>query len=257
MQIKYSREDTLKAKAIIGKYDKIGCVFRNNFSPMNRVGNLTDLFRLHKPKSEEDFFNKYITYAEAHKNTLPVIKRGLTNDELLERATTYMSLANNSANTRFELDLYIKDMLCHLITETYDGKKYEMQFFNYLTSCGYEPEFVCGELDSEYGVDILIDKNEKSLAIQVKPISFFKSTRSDVCQDKAKLIRNNYKLLQKRGIKTVYAIYHKDKKTNEVKWVVNKKGKFKFCLDELFSYDIKNIEGTLKVKEGNWQVREI
>lgn len=224
---------------------------------MNRVGNLTDLFRLHKPQSEEDFFKKYIAYAEEHKEELPIIKRGLTNDELLERATTYMTLANKSANTTFELDLYIKDMLCHLITETYDGKKCEMQFFNYLISCGYEPEFVCGELDSEYGVDILIGKEDKSLAIQVKPISFFKSTRSDVCQDKAKLIRNNYKLLQKRGIKTVYAIYHKDKKTNEIKWALNKKGKFKFCLDELFTYNLSDIEGTLKANECNWQLKEI
>lgn len=248
MQICYNRNDTIKAKETLTKYEVITKIWKDNYSPSNKIGNCTDLFRKLKPINEEDFCQKYFQYAEDNKN-LPISKRGLTNNELIEMATDYMNKSNIHQNINFPFETYLNDALCHIITQTYDGKIRELEFARFLESLGYTCGWFDGRIDAKYGVDIKItDKNAKIYAIQVKPISFFLSANKDTHEDRINLVHKYYDFLNDYGSKTYYAIYSAKKGDKNALWIKNKNG-FRFKLDELFEYDINDIENTIKCKQ--------
>jgi len=247
MQNFYFRSKTTAAKEKIGKYAKISQIYRDNFSPSNVIGNCTNLYRKLQPKDDKDFCDKYFKYASENKS-LPIRDRGLTYEEYEATVKRYMELANACDEETFEYEDYFYDLLCHIITETYDGQQNEREFREFLTKLGYECDYFDGKIDAYYGLDIKVTRNDGKLsAIQIKPISFFKSTRTDVHRDRINLVAKYYNALNDLGIKTYYAIYYKDKKTNTILWLKNGNG-YRFKLNELFSYDLKNIEKTLSVK---------
>lgn len=246
MSIEYNRENTVKAKNTLRKDDKISTIWKRFYAPSNIIGNCTNLYRLHKPISEEDFFNKYIQYALEHKD-LPISKRGLSEEELINLANDYMQRGNAVSKKPHQFDTYLNDMICHIITETYDGKIQEINFTKFLESLGYKCDYFEGSIDGKYGLDIKVTKSDGKLsAIQIKPISFFTSTRSDVQADRINLCVKYEKTLSEQKFKTYYAIYKKDS-NNNILWVKNKDG-FRFRIEELFSYDKENIYQTFSRK---------
>ena len=248
MQNFYFKNRTIKAKEEIGKYGIISSIWRDKFAPSNKIGNCTNLFRKLKPKNEKDFCDKYFQYAEEHKD-LPISQRGLTYTEFIELVKNYMESANKANGIEFTYETYFNDALCHIITETYDGKIMELSFMRFLESLGYECDFFEGNIDAKYGVDIKVTRKSdgKTSAIQIKPITFFKSKRNDVYKDRVNLIHKYNNFLKDYNIKTYYAIYLKDKDNGNVFWLKNGDG-FRFRLNELFDYDVNNINSTLKTK---------
>ena len=244
VQIFYNREKTIKAKEKIGKEDLISEIWRRQFAPSNKIGNCTNLFRIHNPKDENEFCDKYFQYAEKNRH-LSISKRGLTYDEFVNLVNDYMTKGNAVSGKTFDYDVYSNYALCHIITETYDGKKLEIEFKKFLEQLGYKCDYFEGTIDAKYGVDIKVTRGDNKIsAIQIKPISFFKSKRIDVYKDRIGLVHKYHNFLNDYGYKTYYAIYYKDKKTGKVFWVKNGNG-YRFKINELFTYDPNNIEQTL------------
>lgn len=249
MQNFYFRDRTIKAKEEIGKYGIISEIWKDYFAPSNKIGNVTNLFMKLKPKDEKDFCDKYFQYAEEHKD-LPISQRGLTYSEFVELVKNYMESANKANGIEFTYETYFNDALCHIITETYDGKIIELRFRRFLESLGYECDFFEGSIDAKYGVDIKVTRKSegKTFAVQIKPISFIKSRRNDVHDARVELIYKYHNFLKDYKLKTYYAFYFKAKNTGNIFWLKNGDG-FIFKLEELFSYDETNIDKTAKVKQ--------
>lgn len=244
----YSREKTIEAKKTIGRYAAISEFYKKCFAPSKYIGNCTNLFRKLKPIDHSDFCDKYFKYAEEHKEDMDIWNRGLTVEEFEKEVDLYYTIGNRVSRATFDRDIYLNDLLCHIITETYDGKIQEQKFMEFLEKKGYECGFFDGEIDADYGVDIKVTnpRNGNVSAIQVKPITFFKSNRSDVYADRVALVHKYYKCLNDFGIKTYYAIYNKDVNSGNVSWQKNQDGGYRYRINELFSYDIEDINSTFK-----------
>lgn len=247
----YFRNQTIKAKEELQINDdiknKIGCLWRDEFSGSNKIGNVTNLFRILNPESEKDFCDKYFEYAEKNKH-LPISQRGLTFWEFLSLVSKYKEMGDNLIDIKFDIGVYFNDALCHIITETYDGKKQEREFIKFLLNLGYNCSYVEGKLDGKYGIDIKVTRNDgKVSAIQIKPITFFKSTREDVVKDRISMCHKYENALKDFGIKTYYAVYMKNKQNGAILWLKNGNG-YRFKIEELCSYDPNNIEETYQDK---------
>ena len=243
MKYLFSKEECINAKSILGKSGAISTIWHNYFAPSNRIGNCTNLYRLLKPDSCEDFFDKYVKYASGHKD-LPISKRGLDETELLLLAEKYKNLVQEKTGITNDILTYYYDALCHIIVETWDGQQNERDFIKFLTNLGYSCSKFDGKIDAEYGVDIKVTRDDGRVsAIQIKPISFFKSNRSDVQSDRINLCKKYEEAYKNLGFKTYYAIYVRDKVTGEITWVKNGNG-YRFRINELFNYDPNDIRGT-------------
>lgn len=243
MQFLFNNEECLKAKALLGKNNVISTIWHDYFAPSNRIGNCTNLYRKLKPESCEDFYKKYLEYAE-NNQTLPISQRGLTYDELSSLAERYKKTVEDKTNLSYEISTYFYDALCHIIVETWDGQANERDFISYLKGLGYNCSKFDGAVDAKYGVDIKVERGDGRVsAIQIKPISFFKSNRSDVQSDRINLCQKYEEALNDMGIKTYYAIYVKDRETGDITWVKNN-GMYRFRIGELFNYDPSDIRGT-------------
>ena len=247
----YFKKQTLKAKNDLHFNKDIGDtlsnIWRDDFSGSNKIGNVTNLFRILQPSSEKDFCDKYFEYAEKNKH-LPIAQRGLTFWEFLTLVSKYKEIGDSISGIKFDIGTYFNDALCHIITETYNGKMQEKMFFEFLTNIGYECSYVEGKMDGKYGADIkATNGNGKAFAIQIKPITFFKSTRSDVLKDRINMCHKYENLLNEFNIKTYYAIYMKNIKNDAILWLKNGDG-YRFKIEELCSYDPNNIEETYQDK---------
>jgi len=243
MQLLFNKEECLNSKALLGKNSIISTIWRNYFAPSNRIGNCTNLYRVLKPESCEDFYNKYIEYGRLH-SELPISKKGLSYDELFSLAERYKKIVEEKIKVNYDVSVYFYDALCHIIVETWDGQQNERDFIKFLTNLGYKCSKFDGKIDAEYGVDIKVTRGDGRIsAIQIKPISFFKSNRSDVQSDRINLCKKYEDAYKNLGFKTYYAIYVKDKATGEITWVKNGNG-YRFRINELFNYDPNDIRGT-------------
>lgn len=245
MQFLFNSDKCLKSKAILGKNSIISTIWHNYFAPSNKIGNCTNLYRLLEPTDCNDFYEKYVKYGEEH-SCLPISKRGLSYNELVLLAEKYKKTVEDKLNVNYDLSMYFYDALCHIIVETWDGQQNERDFIKFLTNLGYNCSKFDGKIDAEYGVDIKVTRDDGRIsAIQIKPISFFKSNRSDVQADRISLCVKYEEALKKFGFKTYYAIYSKDKTTGDITWVKNGSG-YRFRINELFDYDPTDIRGTFR-----------
>lgn len=253
MDIKFNWWDCKAAKRKLGKHKVMQNIYHDNFAPSEYIGNCTALRRKLLPSSYEDFFKKQIAYAENNKE-LPIAKRGLTRDELIENAKRYKNLIESADHyINNDLDVYLNDLLCHIIVETYDGGLRENEFINYLTKyLGVTCDNFEWDIDTKYGVDIKVEAdNGTNYAIQVKPISFFcpyrhRPKNESLLTDWVGMVNKRDMMMENFGIDTVYAIYVLDDKTGDVTWIQKRNGKLTFSLEELFNYDKNNIRRTIK-----------
>lgn len=251
--IDFSIEKCLKAKKILGKDTAASYIWRTGFAPSNHIGNCTNLYRRHNPETCEEFFTKYVTFAKENPE-LAIKERGLSEAELLDLAEKYRAKTEATGRiSGIDTETYLYDALCHIIVETWDGQKIERDFRNFLEHSlpyGYECGTVGGSADGKYGIDILVKRSDgKMSAIQIKPITFFKSKRYDVRCDRVNLCRKYIMTLSDYSLKTYYAIYQKDRNTGEVRWLKNRDGKFRFKIDDLFVFDPSDIDGTFVEKK--------
>ena len=243
VRYEFNEQKCAEAKNKIGKNTIIGEIWRKKFAPSNKIGNMTTLYRSLNPIDCKDFYEKYIHNAEEYHNQ-SVWKRGLTYGELLTLAQNYRTDVEKKIGITYDLEEFFYDALSHIIIETWEGQQNERDFKQYLKGLGYECSDFDGHNDGKYGLDIKVTRDDgKVSGIQIKPITFFKSWRDDVQKDRINLCRKYEMALNDMGIKTYYAIYEKDEKSNKVSWVKNG-DMFRFRINELFSYDPEDIEGT-------------
>ena len=233
MQIFYDEERTKKARDILGSHGEIQDVWKNEFRPSRVIGNCTNLFRKLNPKSPEDFYCKYFYNASLSQNQ-PIYERGLTCTEFMDMVYKYHDRGNEVADVNYGYSVYFNDALCHVITETFNGKRQEVDFKQYLTEKGMTCQYVDGRIDSKYGIDIMVSKDGKpSFAVQIKPETFYLSNRVDVVEDRNNMVAKYSMCERDLGIRTFYVIYRRDDATGKVYWL-NDNGNYAFSLDKLF-----------------------
>jgi hypothetical protein len=207
------------------------------------VGNCSYLYAMLKPTSYQDFFDKYLAFINPKDEGIKLKKNqfyGRTIEDLTRLAHYYQEQANDSS---FTLEEYFDDIVCHVIIETFDGHKAEKELMKVLTDYGFDVEETEGDMDAEYGVDLIVRKNgELKEYIQVKPISTFVRTNPSLIADRSnffmkqlkldEFIENNETNLKKRRI--IYMLYDYSHliSTGEVLWYY-KDDRVKFYLDEL------------------------
>lgn len=249
----FNREATIKAKRQLHRDHHAGYVWKQYFAPSPKVGNCTNLYRKLLPTSCEDFYEKYVRYAEENQQ-MPIRDRGLGETELRILAENYKAKSEqNGTPPIYDVETYLNDALCHIITETWDGQSNEREFMDFLEN-SLPVEYKCskfpGALDTKYGLDIKVVRDDgKVSAIQIKPISFFKSNRPDVQADRISLCEKYIAAISDLSVKTYYAIYEKDKKTGETRWLRNTDGRFRFKIDHLFGFEPRDISGTFVRKK--------
>lgn len=207
------------------------------------VGNCSYLFAKLKPTSYQDFFDKYVEFVNPIYEGAKLKKNqfyGRSLDDLTRLAEYYQEQADDS---NFTLEEYFDDIVCHVIIETFDGHQAEKELMTVLTRYGYDVEETEGDMDAEYGVDLIVRKNgEFKEFIQVKPLSTFVRTNPSLIEDRSNFFMKQLKLdefieknetnLKKRSI--IYMLYDYQHliSTGEVLWYY-KDDKVKFYLNEL------------------------
>lgn len=207
------------------------------------VGNCSYLYSVLKPLNYQDFFEKYVNYINPI-NEGEKIKRnqfyGRTIDDLIRLAKYYQEQANDAT---FTLEDYFDDIVCHVIIETFDGHKAEKELMTILNKYGFEVEETEGDMDAEYGVDLIVRKNgEFKEFIQVKPISTFVRTNPSLIEDRVNFylkqvklneyVKNHQDIYKERDIIYMLYDYRHLIETGEVLWYYMG-DKVKFHLNEL------------------------
>lgn len=248
MQFEFDEQKCREAKAKLNS-DDIMKIWRKSFAPSNRIGNCTTLYRKLKPVDYNDFFIKYIKHAECHKNW-KIWWRGLTYDEILDISKRFKKKVYEKTGVEHDISIFFYNVLCHIIIETFDGQKREEEFRKHLINLGYSVSTFDGDIDTTYGVDIKVTRGDgKVSAIQIKPLSFYKSNKGHVQRDRIGLCKKYENALDNLGIKTYYAIYCYDEDSGKTTWVMNPDGKLRFKINDLFGYDPNDIAGTFVRKQ--------
>ncbi len=238
MQLK-NVEEYIKAR---NKNARYGNIWRSLYSGKHRVGPCIALCCKYRPQTYQEFMDAYVDDAIKNKN-LPLNKRGRTIEEFKDLCVTpyfeHVKKYTNSEDLNYET--FFDEAICHVIIETFDGRKHEIELEKYCEEKGYSIEYPSNEDDSKNGIDFFCcQNNEKKFMIQVKPLSFFISTRSDTISDKLNAFSKANNAIKKYGIPYYFTIY-------------DSKGK-KWCKNELNEssvlYRIKDLyqeDGSFKV----------
>ena len=237
----YNREEATRCRDLQNRYPSLKMIYKHYIAPRKSIGACSYLYKIHKPSSDVEFFEKYLDYGWKKRDVIPVEERGLSEEELIEKANEFMERGNKVISTPLDFETYLNALICHIITETFDGKIREEQIMEYMRNLGYECTFCTDDLDALYNIDIKVSKNGvDKFAVQVKPLSFFMGATKDCVADKKKACVAYEAVLKDFGLKTYYAIYDSKKQ----RWLYNKEGKIAFNLRDLFKYDPENLEKT-------------
>ena len=184
------------------------------------------LWSILKSMGELDFYQKFIQYAEEHRNK-PIAWRGLTHDELMKLAESFKRDFEANADCDYPVEVYYNYMLLHLIQEPFNGHRKEIEMMEYLRSRGKDARLADGDLDLKYKVDILVGD---SIGIQVKRETFLYSKSENMMKAVEDLKRYKEIVEEKFGIIMYYAVYRADGT-----WMKTDSGKILFTYDEFMS----------------------
>lgn len=202
-----------------------------------------ELCNLLKPQSAEDYYEKLNAYALS-KKTLPIGKRGLTKNDLVDLAIIFQKDLLELHNINYTLEQCFYFFMQHAIVDVYNGYKQEEKIWEKIeTICpGATIEKVNRKMDLYYGCDLKMTHNDVEYYIQVKPRSFFITMTKESIINKWKLCEKYERLLNDKGHKTYYVIYNQ-----HFDFIKSKKtGKYLFYIDEIFTYDKNDIKKTMK-----------
>lgn len=239
---KYDKNASIKAKKLFNKNNILRNIYHSDFAPSNNIGECINLCEKLKPISHEDFERKYHEYAENNK-ILSVKERGLTKNELYELVKKYKEKSEKIDNTLSFIEKdYYDALICHIITETYDGYIRENNIYTYFNNVKHFNIVKSNyKDDSKKSIDFIIeDKENKKFYIQIKPLSFFKAiNRPDTFKDNQKLVKNYLNLKEKENIDLYLCIYVSDGYKTE--WLKNKNGGICHKIEKIYK-NIENIE---------------
>ena len=226
------------------KNSRFGDIWRNFYSGKNKVGPCIALCCKYRPQSYQEFMDKYIMDAIENKDA-PLSKRGRTIEELKEICVNpyYEHVCKKYPDKHFDYDTFFDEVICHVIIETFDGRKREREMANHCVGKGYEIEYPSNEDDSKYGIDFFCNKEgNKMFIIQTKPLSFFTSKRNDTILDRINAFIKATNAIKKYNIPYYFTIYD----SKEDKWCRNiKRGNsVLYKLSDLYQED-----GSFRVSE--------
>lgn len=241
--IEYNKEKSLEAKNALSKFPELTKIYKEYFSYAYYIGPCNELCEKLKPKSYEDFAEKYFKYAEEHKDR-PIKERGLTKEEFHKEVLRYKQLSDIAEpNNKFEYDVFFHNLMCHIITETFDGhNKWENELFVYLKDKKkLNVRRPTTKEDINCGIDIIVcdDNDVVKYCIQVKPSSFFiafsKANKEDSITDNKSLVRKYFKTKNLYNVETYYCVYNENEDyPSRHGWVVNKDNKITFRLSDIY-----------------------
>lgn len=211
------------------------------------IGSDVSLCKRINPKNYQEFYDKYVDEYSIELPLLPEpnekdkkdkeerYNNGRTEDYLLQLARKFKELYELIDDKIFTLTEYYDLIICHVIIETFNGYKNELNAQNIILT--QNPNYKIIPIDSSYldnscGIDFFIKSDSDLLyMIQVKPKSFFVATRTDVVKDK-----QNHMI---GGVKY----------NNLKKWVDNNRNKYKFGNENLLFmvYDSRNNNDFIKI----------
>lgn len=215
MQLK-NVEEYIKAR---NKNARYGNIWRNFYSGKHKVGPCVALCCKYRPQSYQEFMDVYIKDA-IENSDLPLNKRGRTIEELKNICVNPYFEHVKKITNREDLDYetFFDEAICHVIIETFNGRSHERELECYCEGKGYTIEYPSNEDDSKNGIDFFCCKdNEKKFMIQVKPLSFFVSKRSDTISDRLNAFNKANNAVKKYGIPYYFTIYD----SKEKKWCKN------------------------------------
>lgn len=228
-----------EAKAVLGKIGSAMSVWGTEFSPSRSIGKCSYLYKVLQPTSYEDFYEKYIKYAAEHPDE-SIPNRGLTEKELIELGHKYKRLSEENADYEQPLYMYVYDAICHIIVETYDGMEKERDALRLAKQHDGDVQPATYEYDSDYGMDMLSIKGGKiKYGIQIKPITFFRSTREDVKKDRRLMCIKHDKALKELDIETFYMIY--ERTPAGITWKTHEGNKLLWRFKDVVEYDGKEV----------------
>lgn len=201
------------------KYQKWSNIWRNKYSHRKVIGSCGQAF--------EEFIqsNTDITYENFYYFYIMNIRNI---DEIKDIANQYYIEINSPLSTTIEE--CIKIVILHAVIETYDGKKYEKDFIQFLKSNDFEIKNIPYDDDFLRGIDIFSIKNEQQYLIQIKPISFFISNREDCIRDRIDATNKRKKALEKYpNSHYIFSIYNK----KNGQWASTPSGKISWNIDRL------------------------
>lgn len=239
MVFEFDLDKCLHSKNILAAIDAAQVIYKNHFSYPRYIGDCTLLCRLHLPVSYEDFYQKYLNYALAN-SSKPIELRGLTYDELLSESHRFKELVEEQTSIVNDISVYYYGLVCHIIVETFNGKKKELQLLNYIQKTfGYECVPFDSTIDCRFGVDLKITDLEGNIyALQIKPDTFFLGNKNVSLQDdRIGMIHKRNKLRKQFGIDTIYAVYCNRNDSNNGGWYMKDNGKITFKLEQLLQFD--------------------
>lgn len=240
MVYEYSIARCEAAKKKFNLVNEVAEIYKKKHSYSKYIGECNRLCRLHKPSSDKDFLDKYLQYAEEHKD-LPIKHRGLTKIELYNDALKYFNEINETLGDKFTttFEECLDCLVCHIITETYTGYLAEDIAFNRLVNNGFTCEHTTDYYqDSEYGIDFFTYIKGEKYAVQVKPMKFLLSHKQHVKDDRRALAVKYELAYKKYKVKTLYVIHNTEinngERSCEIMVKDNNEKKFLFTFDELF-----------------------
>lgn len=230
-EIKFNVDECCSAKEELRRDNVAMTVWNENFSPASAIGKCTYLFSLHEPNTAEEFYKKYVSYANQH-HDLKISDRGLSEKEIVDLAERYKAMAEADRDVERPLYVYVNDALCHIIVETFVGGNIERELIRMISESGIKAEPAGDTYDRTYGIDIMCERADgRKFGVQVKPYTFLTSTRPDPAKDRERLHEKRLRAMIGLGLDTYYAVYVKE--GLKVEWYRNKNGGLSHRFEDL------------------------
>lgn len=248
--MKYLSDDDVKFKSLerylslkkrFNKPD-INDWYEKTYRHAKSIGYVSQFFKKNKPSSFENAYDLY-TLSGFLDTGLPKEERGRTKEELEELADRW------KADCGVDLPLvdFYDALVLHAVVETCFGIIMEKKAQEAYQCFGFVTTETSGDDDSGCGIDFIAEKDDNTILVQVKPISFFLGRKEDLRKDRWVVWLKHERGLEKfPGATYAYMIYD-----NDGKWL-KKDGKFNHHYEELVNKNgevIANILGQEYTRE--------
>ncbi|MCL2312615.1 MAG: hypothetical protein FWC41_09065 [Firmicutes bacterium] len=209
------------------------------------IGSCVLLYNFLKPKTPQEFLDKYIENGKNRPSNLYDIKKyyGRTEEEIIQVATKYMNdILLKFPNDEVTLQECVDIVIYHTIIETFYGVSVENEVKCLLEDAGYTiktPETYERMIhEDSLGIDIRAEKNGKEYIFQIKPhTTFLYRGNPDLITDRKRFYENiesTNKEYPNTKNKYFFLIYYR--KNNEILWYCKKndagEDRFTFRLED-------------------------
>ena len=162
--------------------------WNNGISHPNKIGNITQLFRMYEPKTSEEFYYKYISDSGGQR--------------LLEASILL------SESSKIDIKICQAYIYKKIFVEAFGGCYKELEMKELVENKGYDFAFPTVQEDQNLGVDGKVFKDNKlDFMIQLKPVSFFRSNRPILVRKRIEMMKKWKLTVDTFGVETFYLIY--------------------------------------------------